>query len=509
MPTFVSALNTDVHLEVMSFLSTSDLSFLLQTCRHFLTIGLPSLCLHAGRKPIERGQQAVSFCDFLRVGSLESRDTHIRSLWFRLRMVSPSEARAGVSQHAEDWKAVLSILYNCPGLRSLRIDTWDDRVDPVIVLNVISTHLKSLEDLSITLTPDLAEDAHRFSLIPLRRLTIQWPRNPPAPLEVRRSVLWTIRPLAETLVELNNVIPRSDMRTAFPRIVKLGLAMDRSETLIRDAVRTFPNVTHISLHSEHHRRCHWDVVGPREDKASRDHNKSRWSMDYPRAWPSLTAVWAEDLCGAYCLGFVRSMQALSLPLTLDSRFSMLPAVVAEMRPRFLELRVDLDDPRICTGILDRLRMPNWQWLEDPANASLSHLTLLLDGLDRVPVYASYQTEAKLILEGFAAALRNASLTHLLLRYPGHQDRGIADAIVADALHCATRLANASESLCWVGVETDAAGLLCWDVSRPQVAESNSAYRGRVNELVMVKMSGDAGVRVLEEEGMHAFKYVSF
>ncbi|KAI0700370.1 hypothetical protein C8T65DRAFT_742098 [Cerioporus squamosus] len=494
MPTFISTLNADVHLGIMSFLPTSDLSSLLRTCQYFLKIGIPSLCLHTGKTPIERRQHVLSLCDFLRVGSLDSRDKHIQSLWFRLP-----------SQQGEVGKAILTILYNCGGLRSLRMDTWDDRVDPIVVLNAIVTSLKSLDDLSIALTPDLAEDAHRLSLVPLRRLTFQWPRSPPAPIEVRRSVLWTIRPLAKTLVELVNVNPRSDMRTPFTLVRKLGLAMDRSETFIRDAVRTFPNVTHVSLHSEHHRRCHWDVEGPGEDNATRGRNKSCWTKDFPRAWPSLTAVWAEDVCGAYCLGMVRSVRAVSLPLTLDSRFYMLPTVLQDLQPRFLELRVDLDDPRICTGILDRLRMPNWQWLADPANAYLSHLTLRLEGLDRVPVYASYQTEAKLILDGFALALRKSSLTHLLLRYPGRQHADDADAIVADALQCATKLAKASPTLCWIGLETCAGELLCWDVLRAQA--TSSVDRGGGEQTNLVKMIGYAGVRVFEEEGMDVFQYV--
>ncbi|RPD62262.1 hypothetical protein L226DRAFT_568935 [Lentinus tigrinus ALCF2SS1-7] len=484
----------------MSFLPAVNLSSLLRTCRHFLEIGTPSLCLQAGNEPIESAQHTLSFRDFLRVGTPESRDSHVVSLWFRLPERSGFDTRTSTSQRPEHWNAVLTILYNCRGLRSLRIDTWDIRIDPIIVLNAALTSLKSLEDLSIALTPDLAEELLRLSLIGLRRLSIQWPKSERS-LDLRRTILWSIRPLAKTLVELNNVIPR-DVKTRFSLVHTLGLAMDRSATLIHDAVRTFPNVTRLTLHSAHHHRCHWDREGPAEDNAYRKENKSRWSLDYPRAWPSLTAMWAEDLCGAYCLGMVRSVRAMSLPLTLDSRFYMLPTIVAEMQPRFLELRVDLDDPRICTGILDRLRMPNWSWLSDPANASLSHLTLVMEGLDRVPVYATYHTEAKLVLEGFALALRNAFLTHLLLRYPGRQD---VEAISADALLCVTRLAKASPTLCWIGVETIAAGLLCWDVSRTQVAGETD--QDQAMDTTLVKMHGEMGARVLEREGIDQFRYV--
>ena len=393
----MKGLNIDVHIMLMSFLPTSDLSSLLQTCRHLHDAGIPSLCLHAGNRPIDNARHALSFRDFLRIGAPESRDLLVQGLWFRLPERSQFDGSTGTSQRPQEWTAVLTILYNCRALRRLRIDTWDDRIDPIKVLNPVFTSLKCLEDLSIALTPEVVQELQRVSLNGLRRLSVRWPRESELSLALRRNVLLTLRPLADTLVELNNVIPRY-LRAPFSLVEKLGLAMDRSETLIRDAVHTFPNVTHLTLYSEHHQRCHWDNnAGRQEDVAFRNENKSRWSLNYSDAWPSLTAVWAEDLCGAYCLGIVHSVRAISLPLTLDSRFHMLPTIVAETRPSSLELRVDLDDPRICTGILDRLRMPDWRWLEDPVNASLSHLVLLLEGLDRAPVHASYRTEARLIL----------------------------------------------------------------------------------------------------------------
>ena len=296
----VSALNTDVLLQIMSFLPTPDLSCLLRTCRYFLEVGIPTLCQHAGKRPIEKVRHVLSFRAFLRVGAADSRDVHVLSLWFRLPDVGHSVSRGSTSQRPEHWNAVLTVLYNCRELRKLRIDTWDQSIDPIIVLHAILTSQKSLEDLSIALTTDLAEELHGLSRMGLRRLSFRWPQISQSSLAVRRAVISTIRPLATTLVELNNITPRY-VSAPFSRVRKLGLAIDRSETFIRDAVRTFPHVTHLTLHSEHHQRCHWDVTGPAEDAAFRDQNRSSWSSTYRDAWPSLTAMWAQDLCGAYCL----------------------------------------------------------------------------------------------------------------------------------------------------------------------------------------------------------------
>lgn len=103
-------------------------------------------------------------------------------------------------------------------------------------------------------------------------------------------------------------------------------------------------------------------------------------------------------------------------------------------------------------------------------------------------------------DGFASALGGASLTYLLLRYPGRQD---AEAIVADALLCATKLAEASTTLSWIGVETCVAGLLCWDVSRPSNAPSSKPD----HEAILVRMSEHSGIKVLEQKGMDEFKHV--
>lgn len=93
--------------------------------------------------------------------------------------------------------------------------------------------------------------------------------------------------------------------------------------------------------------------------------------------------------------------------------------------------------------------------------------------------------------------KNASLTHLLLRHV----RSWGSALRPE-LARVSALANASESLRWIGFEVDGA-LRCWEIKRARILGESTDHI--TQETVLVEMHEDAGRGVLAVEQMDEFR----
>ncbi|RPD62279.1 hypothetical protein L226DRAFT_336975 [Lentinus tigrinus ALCF2SS1-7] len=511
----------DVQRIIMSLLTGKDLSSLMQTCSYFLDIGLPELCLHIPKKPIRSPQHAISFYSFLRVGGWPcSRWPLIRALWLTFPMhwglYSGSPTPCSYEAHMD---ALLGILRHCSHISRLHIDNW-----PSDYMGNMSQFLhaipKSVEDLTIPLSPHM-DGKHLSKLLrrPLRRLA--FPVDQPDVYQIQNPhtslVLQTLSP---TLVEVDRLLlPRLDTprglkgghRSAhvIASVRKLGVRMDEwNRGLVETLTAVFPNTTHFKLWPSpglllaSHLSSTLDLRIGDETTPMREHNCAQWRMHLPAWGASLVSIWAAQLRDLYCLGVSRHVSCLSVPLCMQSEWSyILPTVLADMQPGFLELR--LDGLRLGRHVQDSRVPPG---LDDPGAPSVNRLAV------HFVCAACHSSDTEVILnfieQGWGAEM---PLTHLLFRYrhtlrepidfqvlvrdlPFPPD--VARSISTTVSGRLARVAQAFPKLRWFGLDILGWGLKCWEVSVCPTAPKAS--------VTLIETSEQSGRRVVHATQMDMF-----
>ena len=359
----------------MTFLSTKDLSTLMRTCRYFLDACLLALCsrsnelhfdIHLARLP--------SFRRFLRINAGPSSRAHlINELCIYAHgalelqyMYEPPD----IHRRREWSTALLDILRHCRNMRRLRMYKWFLYDIPfAFFVKTISSSLPHLEELTMPVPYDTdATVLRRLARIPLRSFSfLKYPPNQNLP-----ETYISLDVLPRSLTELDiHRSPRTD--TPFLAVQKLGIRDTARTTFVANATAAFTNVSHLVLRSQEMGFIRDISYNTALIEDARDHNVAQWDLAQHRnAWPSLSAIWAEDPSLLYILGFPpgsRQVASVSLPMGDFVDEEYIAPALADTAPSFLELRIDLD----CFGC----KTPERDWAHVFRGTSIRRLTLLL------------------------------------------------------------------------------------------------------------------------------------
>ncbi|PIL27032.1 hypothetical protein GSI_10171 [Ganoderma sinense ZZ0214-1] len=347
--------NLDVQNHIISFLSTPDLSALMQTCRHFLDACLLPLCAHSGVILFEDDfERLPSFRLFLRIGAGSLSRAHlIRALWIAMgepqypAEIDPVE----MLRVSKEWTpALLDILRHCHNVRRLRLDQWIMKELPYpVLIDTVASSMAHLEELDIRAPYAADLDVLRpLARLPLQRLSfLRIPyssESHDSPPLTPFSLDVLPRSLTELDVDFHGDAPVS---TPFPLVWKLGVrTMGRPiwRAFVASAATAFPNVTQLVVRRHASGGVCSLLSGLMED--TRRLSTLQWRLrarDHGASWPSLSAIWAEDLSMLYCLGFPNRVRSLSIPFRRRIEEGYDVPVLSDASPRFLELRVNTDD----------------------------------------------------------------------------------------------------------------------------------------------------------------------
>lgn len=288
-PASFFTLNCDIHADILSHLSPSDLFALIRACRSSNNIVVEALCDLSASRSIATLDHLQSFERFLRIGSSSTRSPYIKVLDISVPEAPPASR---ITPDAV-FDILLRIIQQCSNLRRLTIDGWYfDETSTSIVYDTVSD-LKKLEELSIPSWPQKDHQVfHQLAQLPLRRLSV-WPE---ANLRgFRTTALWQLQNLASSLVELRlgsyswllsitNPSPPD-----FVAVRKLSICLNDELSLFR-LVTLFPNITHLAL-------CERDGYyrGNKNGDTARMVSRHLWKENnLLNAWPDLQAIWAED-----------------------------------------------------------------------------------------------------------------------------------------------------------------------------------------------------------------------
>lgn len=400
----LTTVNFDVQSDIMSFLLPGELSALMRTCKYFLDVALLHLCAHSSL-PLKTMAQIVSFCHFLRLDrpsasrapfikdinfSLEDYRTPLTkanyfdvqesdsSAIFALPECHPlDEERLLLASRNHALTVFLHILPQCIKLRRLRVERWFEDVSISMLLRAIA-ELSNLEDLRMPMCPrTLFRMDPTMTKLPLRRLALRPGRWVEIP-----EVLLALSPLAATLVELD--IPVCQWVAApgivFPHVQKLGIEFPASEDVVSDLVRTFPNLTHLSLRgNRNYHLCHTQSSRQDEDRL-REYSQYQWHA-LTGSWPSFEMVSAETPCALYTLALPFHVPRISVGYSAgDPVEDMLPTILTDTHPSCIEMHVKqvhyryMPLPRRFSGL-----QPG------EATSSLRRFVLTMEG-DGIPDY---------------------------------------------------------------------------------------------------------------------------
>ncbi|KAM5543925.1 hypothetical protein V8D89_002542 [Ganoderma adspersum] len=345
-------LNLDVQNYIISFLSTPDLATLMQTCRHFLDACLLPLCAYSGVVLLEDDFERVSsFRRFLRINAGPSSRAHlIKELWVAIGELDPTSPYdpSAILRLSEEWTpALLDILRHCHNVQRLRLDRWFMKELPYpILMDTIASSMAHLEELTIR-APFGADIDVLCPLARLPLLRLSFLRDPYSsdPRDSPPPTPFSLEGLPRSLTELDTDF-HAPINTPFPLVRKLGVRTSGRPiwgAFVANATTAFPDVTQLVVR-QHASAGVWSLV-PHLVEDTRRLSTIQWRALQARgAWPSLSAIWAEDLCVLYSLGFPNRVHSLSIPLqTRDGEERYTTAVLSDGAPEVLELRVDIDD----------------------------------------------------------------------------------------------------------------------------------------------------------------------
>ena len=348
----------DVQNYIMDLLPTRDLSVLMRTCRYFLDTCLLPLCARSNALPFDfRLTLVPSFRRFLRVNAGPSSRAHlVTELCISMGRCRDDKyaCEARFTAIREEWSAAfLDILRHCRNLRRISIHRWflQDISFPLLV-KTIGSSLHHLEDLAMPMPFDTDSTVlRRLSRLPLRSLSfLKFPAS-----EELRDTNISLDVLPRSLTELDlHRCPRTD--ASFMMVHRLGIRDTMSKAFVANVTAAFPNVSFLVL--RHDKDLPYHVSHVRLLDKARARNKAQWQSQCGEAWPSVSAVWAEDPSFLYALGFSRRVSSISIPTVGGRRDDYIAPVLADASPRFLELRIQMDNFRYASRDWEVLCCPS-------------------------------------------------------------------------------------------------------------------------------------------------------
>ncbi len=211
---------------------------------------------------------------------------------------------------------------------------------------------------------------YRLSRLPLRRLSFlhHYEYSLTSPLQPTAVFL---EKLPRSLTELH-VYRCPVIDIPFPMVCTLGVRETAYQEFLSHATAAFPNLSHLILRRSTKMHQSHGARGRSLVDDTRKHNRLQWRSKHRDAWPSLSAIWTEDMCVLYSLGLVRQVRCLSIPLRRNREAAYVAPVLADTSPGFLELRVDMDE-------FDFTRAPaaDWHAHFGPSTRSVLRLALLV------------------------------------------------------------------------------------------------------------------------------------
>ena len=363
----------------MSFLSAPDLSILMQTCRYFLDACLLPLCSYSEVVLLEGYFELVpSFRRFLRIDAGSSSRAHlIKELWIAIGELDPTSPcdPSATLRLSEEWTpALLDVLRHCHNVRRLRLDRWFMKELPyAILIDTIASSMAHLEELTIRAPYGADVDVLcPLARLPLLRLSFLRDPHSSDSRDSPASTPFSLDMLPRSLTELDVDFHGAPISTPFPLVKKLGVRTTGRPiwgTFLAQATTAFPNVTQLIVR-QHTSAGVWSLV-PHLVEGTRHLSTIQWRslQAHEAAWSSLSAIWAEDLCLLYALGFPKRVDSLSIPFRRYGEERYTPAMLSDAAPKVLELRVDIDD-----GFL--YHQADWGAHFGPSVSSVVRLTML-------------------------------------------------------------------------------------------------------------------------------------
>ena len=347
----------------------------MKTCRYFLDACLLPLCALSNKLRFDNHLTRLpSFRRFLRINAGPSSRAHLikelsiyASSALELRYIhNPTDIRI-----RKEWSAaLLDILRHCRNMRRLRMYKWflHDISFPLFV-NTISSSLPNLEELMMPVPYGTdASVLRKLARLPLRSFSLTFFKRHPNQHLPDTYISLDVLPRSLTELDIHRT-PRTD--TPFLAVQRLGIRLGIQDTLsttfVADATAAFPNVSHLVLRQQYVDSTRQVPHNMRLLDEARTRNKTQWESQYPKAWPSVSAIWAEDPSLLYILGFSRRVTSVSLPIGKLGYEDYIAPILADTSPSFLELRIDMD------GF--RYRQKDWEHVF--GRPSIRRLTLLL------------------------------------------------------------------------------------------------------------------------------------
>ena len=364
---------------VISFLSTPDLAILMQTCRHFLDACLLPLCAYSEVVLLEGCFELVpSFRRFLRIDAgPSSRAPLIKEIWVAIGELDPSSPYdpSATLRLSEEWTpALLDVLRHCHNVRRLRLDRWFMKELPYpILMDTIASSMAHLEELTIRAPYGAGIDVLcPLARLPLLRLSFLRDPHSSDSRDSPNPTPFSLDALPRSLTELDVDFHGAPISTPFPLVSKLGVRTTGRPIwgkFLAQATTAFPNVTQLIVR-QHTSAGVWSLV-PHLVEGTRHLSTIQWRslQAHEAAWSSLSAIWAEDLCLLYALGFPKRVDSLSIPFRRYGEERYTPAMLSDAAPKVLELRVDIDD-----GFL--YHQADWGAHFGPSVSSVVRLTML-------------------------------------------------------------------------------------------------------------------------------------
>ena len=160
-------------------------------------------------------------------------------------------------------------------------------------------------------------------------------------------------------------------------VSKLGIREITSKTFVASATAISPNVSRLLLRRPARTRPRRGALGRQFIDDARTHNRLQsHSEDHRATWPSLSAIWAEDVCMLCALRVPRQTTCVSVPLRRNWEEAYVAPVLADASPSCLELRVDMDEFDFT-----RTPRPDWHTLFGPSAWAVPRLALLVHTRD--------------------------------------------------------------------------------------------------------------------------------
>ncbi len=371
----LDALNWDVLLHMVTFLSRPDVSSLMKSSHELYELGLRQLF----RDPVElRANSFQSLHACLRIGTSHPRSRYLRDVAMSCTLSHlPLLLRDG---HVSMEQLLCDILQNACCLRTLKLDWGAASLSGSF--SVVMPTLHCLEEVHMPLVTQELWDSIKGLRAPIRKLVAQFgptshhPFLPADPVSLLES-------FQSTLEELDlAVIQCEDASVVYPVVRKLSLAdcyygRTQGAIDIGPVMRAFPNAVDFSLSAAKAQPAlsHWKEGRSCDHADTIDRCRAanaQWQREHPHeGWTSLASVTGGHIVDLYMLGLCRAVPRVEIQAFSEGTLWMLRHVMSDTRPSHLTISLFARD-----HVLDCL--PRLILIEDSDSAApLRHLSLVL------------------------------------------------------------------------------------------------------------------------------------